>query len=105
VQQLAAQIPWFHNCVLLDKIKDPIEREWYARKTLENGWSRAVLVHQIELQLYARQAIAKKSHNFDKTLPPPDSDLVAEMLKDEYIFDFLVLGDDYKERDGASFFG
>lgn len=43
VQQVAAQIPWFHNCVLLDKIKDPAEREWYARKTLENGWSRAVL--------------------------------------------------------------
>ena len=49
VQQLAAQIPWFHNCVLMDKIKDPAERIWYAQKTVENGWSRAVLVHQIEI--------------------------------------------------------
>ena len=99
VTQLVAQIPWGHNLMLMEKLKDPAEREWYARKTLENGWSRAVLVHQIELELYARQAVAKKSHNFDKTLPPPDSDLVAETLKDEYIFDFLALGDDYKERD------
>lgn len=97
--QLVAKIPWGHNLVILEQINNPTEREWYARKTLENGWSRAVLVHQIELELYARQAVAKKSHNFDKTLPPPDSDLVAETLKDEYIFDFLALGDDYKERD------
>jgi len=48
VQQAAAQIPWFHNCVLLDKVKDPSEREWYVRQTIENGWSRNVLVHWIE---------------------------------------------------------
>ncbi len=46
VQQVAAQIPWFHNCVLLDKLASPGEREWYARKAIENGWSRAILVHQ-----------------------------------------------------------
>jgi predicted nuclease of restriction endonuclease-like (RecB) superfamily len=44
VQQAAAQIPWFHNCVLLDKVKDPEERLWYIQKTLEYGWSRNVLV-------------------------------------------------------------
>jgi predicted nuclease of restriction endonuclease-like (RecB) superfamily len=99
VAQVVRQIPWGQNLILIEKLKAPAEREWYARKTLENGWSRAVLVHQIELDLYARQAVARKSHNFDKTLPPPDSDLVAETLKDEYIFDFLTLGDEYKERE------
>src|SRR5437764_15141457 len=47
VQQAAAQIPWFHNCILLDKLSDAVEREWYIRKTMENGWSRDVLVLQI----------------------------------------------------------
>ncbi len=48
VQQVAAQMPWFHNCVLLDKLATPTEREWYTRKAIANGWSRAVLVHQID---------------------------------------------------------
>ncbi len=46
VQQLAGQIPWFHNCVLLDKLKDHQQRLWYARQTIEHGWSRNVLVHK-----------------------------------------------------------
>lgn len=56
VQQLAAQIPWFHNCVVLDKVKDAKQREFYIRKTIENGWSRNVLVLQIESKLYERRA-------------------------------------------------
>jgi len=63
VQQAAAQIPWFHNCVLLDKVKDPSEREWYLRATIQHGWSRNVLVHQIESGLYRRQGRAQT--NFD----------------------------------------
>ena len=58
VQQAAAQIPWFHNCVLLDKVKDRTERLWYIQQTLEYGWSRNVLVHQIESGLYRRQGQA-----------------------------------------------
>ncbi len=96
VQQAAAQIPWFHNCTILDKVSDPIQREWYIRQTTENGWSRNVLVHQIETRLYERQG--KALSNFERTLPAPQSDL-ARQLKDPYNFDFLTLGDDAHERD------
>ena len=73
VQQAAALIPWFHNCVLLDKVKSPQERLWYIRKTIENGWSRNVLVHWIESDLFKRQG--KATTNFTRSLPPPQSDL------------------------------
>jgi len=97
VQQVVAQIPWGHNVRLLDKVKDPAEREWYIRKTVEQGWSRAVLVHQIETGLYARQGRAQT--NFDRTLPSPQSDLAHQLLKDPYCFDFLTLTDEARERE------
>ena len=97
VQQAAAQIPWFHNCVLLDKVKNPVHREWYMRQTIESGWSRAVLVHQIETNVYRRQGQA--TTNFRQTLPTPQSDLAQEVVKDPYSFDFLTLSDDAHERD------
>ena len=97
VQQAAAQIPWFHNCVLLDKVKDPSERFWYVGRTLEAGWSRAVLEHQIGTGLYRRQG--KAQTNFATTLPAPQSDLAQELTKDPYNFDFLMLRDDARERD------
>lgn len=97
VQQAAAQIPWFHNCVLLDKVKDPSEREWYLRATIQHGWSRNVLVHQIESGLYRRQGRAQT--NFDRTLPAPQSDLAQQITKDPYNFDFLMIGQDARERD------
>jgi len=96
VQQAAAQIPWFHNCILLDKVKDQKERAWYIGKTIENGWSRAVLVHWIESDLYQRQGKART--NFEKTLPPLQSDLARETLKDPYNFEFLTLAADAEER-------
>ena len=96
VQQAAAQIPWFHNCVLLDKIKDSQERLWYAHATVEHGWSRAVLVHWIESDLYQRQG--KATTNFVKSLPSPESDLARELLKDPYQFEFLSLAEDAEER-------
>ena len=92
-----AEIPWGHNVVLLFKLKDSVQRLWYARKTVENGWSRAVLVHQIESSLYARQGAAIT--NFERTLPPPQSDLARQVLKDPYVFDFLALRQDVTERD------
>lgn len=97
VQQLAAQIPWFHNCVLLDKVAKPSEREWYIRKAIEHGWSRNVLVHQIESGLMRRQGQAIT--NFKATLPSPQSDLSHETLKDPYLFDFLSIGEEAHERE------
>ena len=97
VQQAAAQIPWFHNCILLEKVKEPTERLWYIQQTLEYGWSRSVLVHQIESGLYRRQGQA--TTNFEQTLPKPQSDLAQQLLKDPYNFDFLSLGKSAQERD------
>ena len=97
VQQVAAQIPWFHNCVILDKLKDRAEREWYLRETVNNGWSRNVLVHQIESDLFRRQG--KAVTNLHRTLPSPQSDMAREILKDPYNFDFLSLGERASERD------
>jgi predicted nuclease of restriction endonuclease-like (RecB) superfamily len=97
VQQAAAQIPWFHNCVIIDKLSDAVEREWYIRQTIQNGWSRDVLVHQIESKLYRRQG--KAITNFNRTLPQPQSDLAHQVLKDPYTFDFLSLDREARERD------
>lgn len=97
VQQAVAQIPWGHNRVLLDKVKDPTQRLWYAQQTLEHGWSRAVLVHQINSDLFGRQGQALT--NFEQTLPAPQSDLAGQLLKDPYSFDFLGLGPEMAERE------
>jgi predicted nuclease of restriction endonuclease-like (RecB) superfamily len=97
VQQPAAQLPWFHLCTLLDKIKEPAARDWYASKSLEHGWSRSVLAMQIETRAHARTGSAIT--NFGERLPPPQSDLARAALKDPYIFDFLNLTEDAQERD------
>jgi predicted nuclease of restriction endonuclease-like (RecB) superfamily len=97
--QLVAKIPWGHNSVILEKIKDTRERLWYIQQTIKNGWSRAVLVHQIETDLYHRQVTDDKVTNFSDTLPPPQSDLVQQTLKDTYIFDFLCLSSEVQERE------
>ena len=97
VPQVAAQIPWFHNVILLEKVKDPATRDWYAQAAFEQGWSRNVLEMQIESRLYERQG--KAVTNFSRTLPPPQSDLAQQILKDPYNFDFLTLSDQAHERD------
>jgi predicted nuclease of restriction endonuclease-like (RecB) superfamily len=97
VQQLVGRIPWGHNVRILDQVKTPAERLWYAQQTIENGWSRNVLVHQIESNLYGRQG--KSLTNFNLALPPNQSDLAQQLLKDSYVFDFLSLGQEAKERD------
>ena len=91
LRQLVAGIPWGHNLLLLNSVKDPARRAWYAAQTLEHGWSRAVLTYQIESDLYARQIEAPKASNFASTLPPPQSDLVAQMQKDPYVLDKIRL--------------
>lgn len=95
--QPVAEIPWFHNVILIGKVKDPVHRLWYASKTLEHGWSRAILTVQIESGLFARQA--KATTNFSTTLPKPQSDLAQQAFKDPYLFDFLTLHDEAVERD------
>ena len=97
VQQLAAQIPWFHNCVILDQISDPDEQEWYIRQTITNGWSRSILVHQMESDLYNRQG--KTISNLRERLPAPQGELAQQIIKDPYNFDFLSLGKEHAEHD------
>ncbi len=82
-------IPWGHNLELIFTLKDPARRLWYAQKALEHGWSRPVLVHQIESRLYERQGTAVT--NFDAALPPSQSDLAKQAIKDPYVFDFLTM--------------
>jgi predicted nuclease of restriction endonuclease-like (RecB) superfamily len=96
VQQPAAQIPWTHHCLLLDKLSSSQDRLWYAAKALENGWSRPILALQIESRLHTRQG--KALTNFMATLPPPQSDLAQQITKDPYVFDFLNLRDAANER-------
>jgi Uncharacterized conserved protein len=97
VQQPVAQLPWSHHLVLLTKLKGNVERLTYAELSRQHGWSRNVLVHQIESRLLERQGNA--ATNFAQTLPAPQSELAQQTLKDPYIFDFLSLGAEARERD------
>ncbi len=97
VQGPLAQLTWYHHLALLEKLDELQLRTWYAERTVEHGWSRNVLVHQIESRLHLRQGQAPS--NFGRTLPAPDSDLAQQVLKDPYVFDFLSLGQAAHERD------
>ncbi len=97
VQAPLAQIPWYHHIALLDKLNTSDERLWYAAKTIENGWSRNILVMQIESRLLERSGTAVT--NFERTLPKAQSDLARESIKDPYRFDFLGLGEEAQERE------
>ena len=97
VQQAVAHIPWGHNVRILDKVADPETRRFYIARTLANGWSRNVLVLQIESRLHEREGRAIT--NFELTLPAPQSDLAQQMTRDPYCFDFLTLADDARERE------
>lgn len=99
VQQVVAQIPWGHNIVILDKVNNLEERKWYIKKSAQNGWSRNVLVHQIESNLYQRQVLAEKVSNFENRLPSHQSELAVQTMKDPYVFDFIVFNEDMLERD------
>ena len=97
VQQLVAQVPWGHNVVLMDKVKDKEIRKIYLQGIIENGWGRSMLVHQIELNYHLR--IGTSDNNFVITLPKDNSDLANHIIKDPYIFDFISLKNDYKEQE------
>ena len=91
------QIPWGHNREIITKCKNIDEALFYVKKTIENGYSRAVLIHQIESGLYERSK--KALNNFDRNLPQIQSDLAKEQLKDPYCFDFLSLSEEYNEKE------
>ncbi len=97
VQEVLAQITWYHNLALLEKLEEPDLRLWYAGKTVENGWSRNVLVFQIEAHLHER--IGQAINNFDLSLPPADSDMANQVFKDPYVFDFLGTADTRREAE------
>lgn len=90
-------IPWFHHVTIFTKCKNVTEALFYINKTIENGWSRAVLLNMISGNLYQSQG--KAITNFSKTLPDYDSELVKQTLKDPYIFDFLNISENFKERE------
>lgn len=94
-----SKVSWSHNLVLMSKIKNEKERIWYINETIKNGWARDVLIHQIEYGLYNRASTEENTHNFPKTLPPVQSELAVQTLKDPYIFDFLTLSKQYREKD------
>ncbi|MBL8425211.1 MAG: DUF1016 family protein [Candidatus Accumulibacter phosphatis] len=87
VQAALAQVTWYHNITLLEKLDTPEDRLWYAARTVEHGWSRNILAMQIETRAHLRHR--KAQNNFLATLPPEDSDMAAQVFKDPYLFDFL----------------
>lgn len=97
VQAVLAQITWYHNLALLEKLALPEDRLWYAARAVENGWSRDILALQIESNLRARQG--KAVNNFALALPPADSDMAAQVFKDPYLFDFIGTADPRRERE------
>lgn len=96
-QTPSAQIPWSHNLEIL-RVKSREERLWYINKTIENGWSVNVLSYQIDTNLYARQNEEKKISNFSTKLPSPQSELASEIIKNSYLFDFIDLKGNIKEK-------
>ncbi len=91
------QIPWGHNIVIISKCETADEASFYLQKTIQNNWSRSVLTHHIESNLFKREG--KSVTNFEATLPAPQSDLAKETLKDPYNFDFLTLTEKHNEKE------
>jgi len=97
VQEDLAQITWYHNIALLERLGDSQTRLWYAQKTIANGWSHNILIMQIENAAHEREG--KAITNFPATLPPPDSDMAVQVFKDPYLFDFLGTADPRREKE------
>lgn len=94
---MVVRLSWSHNIVLMEKVADLDTRLWYMRQTLQNGWSRNVLLMMIDGQAHHRQG--KTINNFNDQLPPAQSDMAIQALKDPYIFDFLTLEEPFHERE------
>ena len=95
--ELLMSIPWGHNIMLIEKIKDQSVRLWYIQAAREQGWSRDMLLLMIKSRAHERQG--KATHNFEGSLPAPQSNLVQQTLKDPYIFDFLTMEEPFHERE------
>jgi len=97
LQPLVGEIAWAHNLVIMSKCKDPLEREFYIRMTRKFGWSKNVLIHQIDNQSYEKSLLGQT--NFDQALTPELRAQTKLAVRDEYTFDFLELGEDHSERE------
>jgi predicted nuclease of restriction endonuclease-like (RecB) superfamily len=97
VQPVVAQLSWTHHIIILDKFDEFQLRLWYILKTIEQGWSKRVLMHQIDLQVHTK--FGNLPNNFESYLPKPQSELVQQMFRDEYIFDFIAQDEKRKEKD------
>jgi predicted nuclease of restriction endonuclease-like (RecB) superfamily len=97
LQQIFANLPWGHNVKLMEAVKDPEARIWYAQQAIAHGWSRSVLITKIDGQLHSRQQHGAIT-NFDRTLPDIQSDLAKDLVKNSYTFDFLAIADEHDER-------
>lgn len=94
-----AKLPWTHNNILIDKVKDKEKRLWYANEAANNNWSKIVLDHQIDMNLYESKALTNKENNFKNTLIEPQSDLANDLQKDPYIFNLPLLKEKYIEKE------
>lgn len=100
LQHDVAKLHWTSVTTIMDQVKDKEQRNWYIKESVQNGWSRPVIVHQIASKLYERQALLEdKTTNFDETLPSPNNEQVKELLKNPYIFDFITADKELKELD------
>ena len=100
LQHDVAKLPWTSITTIMDQVKDKKQRIWYIKESVQNGWSRPVIIHQIASKLYERQALLEnKTTNFDETLPSPNNEQAKELLKSPYIFDFITADKDLKELD------
>ena len=97
VKQLVSRLPWGHVIRLLQRVKEPRVRDWYAEQAIAEGWSRSILELRIDVQEHTRHGRAQS--NFAHTLPPADSDMAAQVFKDPYLFDFLGTADPRRERE------
>jgi predicted nuclease of restriction endonuclease-like (RecB) superfamily len=97
LQPLVAIIGWSHNLIILQRCSDPLEREFYVRMTRKFGWSKNVLIHQIDNQSYEKTLLNQT--NFDKAVTPAIRAQAKLAVKDEYLFDFLELGEEHAERE------
>ncbi|MBS1578054.1 MAG: DUF1016 family protein [Bacteroidetes bacterium] len=97
LQQLVAKLPWGHNILLMEKVKDKNVRLWYAQQTIEKGWSRDWLLNAIKMDSFSKTQI--KSHNFEQTLPAVHSDYANEVFKDNYNLSFLGISEQVKETE------
>lgn len=100
LQHDVAKLPWTSITTIMDQVKDKEKRKWYITESIQNSWSRPIIIHQIANKLYERQALLEsKTTNFDETLPSPNNERAKELLKDPYIFDFITADKELKELD------